>query len=74
MGSASKIRTSSPWGWMRSPPALPAAFAFHRRIGSARITERIHNLNEQDARVAFGIHNTTDEVEKTLAAVRAMAA
>jgi selenocysteine lyase/cysteine desulfurase len=27
--------------------ALPAAFGFHRRIGSARITERIHNLNAQ---------------------------
>ncbi|HSP15069.1 MAG TPA: aminotransferase class V-fold PLP-dependent enzyme [Thermoanaerobaculia bacterium] len=111
--------------------ALPAAFGFHRRIGSARITERIHSLNEQMreglakmphvilytprsndlaagivcfdvkgmkqtevvqrllekdriiasttpyaisyARVAFGIHNTPAEVEKTLAAVRALA-
>ncbi len=111
--------------------ALPAAFGFHRRIGSARITERVHSLNEQVreglakmshvtlytprsndlaagivcfdvkgmkqtevvqrlleknriiasttpyavsyARVAFGIQNTTDEVDKTLAAIRAMA-
>ncbi len=110
--------------------ALPAAFAFHRRIGPARITERIHSLNEQlreglakmkhvilytprsndlaagivcfdvkgmkqtevvqrlleknriiasttpyavsYARVAFGIQNTTDEVAKTLAAIRAL--
>jgi selenocysteine lyase/cysteine desulfurase len=27
--------------------ALPAAFNFHRRIGRARIAERIHQLNEQ---------------------------
>jgi len=27
--------------------ALPAAFAFHQRIGRARVTERIHSLNDQ---------------------------
>jgi selenocysteine lyase/cysteine desulfurase len=27
--------------------ALPAAFDFHRRIGRARVAERIHNLNDQ---------------------------
>ncbi len=27
--------------------ALPAAFAFHKQIGRARIAERIHNLNDQ---------------------------
>lgn len=110
--------------------ALPVAFDFHRRIGSARITQHIHDLNAQMrdglskmphvvmytprsadlaaglacfdvkgmkqnevvqrlldrhriiasttpykvsyARVALGIHNTPKEVEKTLAAIRAM--
>ncbi|MCP3137781.1 aminotransferase class V-fold PLP-dependent enzyme [Pyxidicoccus xibeiensis] len=112
--------------------ALPAAFEFHRTVGSQRITRRIHELNGQMreglaklphvtlytprtealssgmvcfdvkgmtpkqvmqrlldkhriiasttpyavsyARVAFGIQNTPEEVEKTLAAIRAMAA
>lgn len=27
--------------------ALPAAFDFHKRIGRARVAERIHNLNDQ---------------------------
>lgn len=27
--------------------ALPEAFAFHRQIGSARVAERIHSLNDQ---------------------------
>lgn len=111
--------------------ALPAAFEFHRAIGSQRITQRIHELNGQMraglakmphvtlytpgtpeltagmvcfdvkgltqkqvverlfqkhgiiastspyvvsyARVSFGIHNTPEEVEKTLAAIRSMA-
>ena len=110
--------------------AVPTAFEFHRAIGPARITERIHELNAQMreglakmphvtlytprskelssgmvcfdvkgmspqqvvqrlaernrilasttpyavpfARVAFGIQNTTAEVEKTLAAIRSM--
>jgi selenocysteine lyase/cysteine desulfurase len=110
--------------------ALPAAFDFHRRIGSDRITQRIHDLNSQVrdglakmphvvlytprsndlaagivcfdvkgmkqtdvvkrlldkhrivasttpyavsyARVAFGIHNTAAEVEKTLGAIHAL--
>ena len=110
--------------------ALPAAFDFHRRIGSQRVTGRIHELNTQVkeglakirgvtlhtprskdlsagivcfdvkgltqnqvvhrllerhqivasttpyrisyARVAFGLQNTTEEVEKTLAAIRTL--
>ena len=110
--------------------ALPAAFDFHRRIGSQRVTGRIHDLNTQVkeglakirgvtlytprskdlsagivcfdvkgltqnqvvhrllerhqivasttpyrisyARVAFGLQNTTEEVEKTLAAIRTL--
>jgi isopenicillin-N epimerase len=110
--------------------ALPAAFEFHRRIGSPRITERIHSLNEMAknemakmpnvvlytprsrelssgivcfdvkgktqaetvrtlldrhkilastspyrvsyARIAFGIQNSEDEVERTMRAIRAI--
>ncbi len=111
--------------------AIPAAIEFHKAIGSARITERIHALNQQMneelrklpnvkivytprdpqlnagmvcfdvngldaqktvskllekkilasttpyavpfARVAFGIMNTPDEVERTARAVRSLA-
>jgi selenocysteine lyase/cysteine desulfurase len=110
--------------------AIPAALEFHRAIGSARITQRIHALNQQMneevrklpnvkivytptdasmnagmvcfdlkshdatttvrklldkkiiasttpyavpfARLAFGIMNTTEEVEKTARAIRAI--